>query len=187
MVGHDPPNCNFRGVHGCVTSITIHPPHLRIITFSVVSCVLMRDLSQPGNTLWEEPTSTLALVYATTSMSITILSTILIVGKLLFVRYQVRNIMGKMHREIYFSISAMLVESAFLYSAFALAFIVSYVENNTPVNQIFYQTIGQVTVCITISTKLPCVNYAPSSLLLRSSLSCASLKVERGQSTLPMM
>lgn len=54
--------------------------------------------------------------------------------------------MGKTHREIYFSVSAMLVESAFLYSAFALAFIISYVEDNTPVNQIFYQTIGQVTV-----------------------------------------
>ncbi|KAJ3488752.1 hypothetical protein NLI96_g2607 [Meripilus lineatus] len=121
------------------------PPSAIFAVSMVVSCVLMRDLSQPGNTLWEEPTSTLALVYAATSMSITILSTILIVGKLLFVRYQVRNIMGKTHREIYFSVSAMLVESAFLYSAFALAFIISYVEDNTPVNQIFYQTIGQVT------------------------------------------
>ena len=76
--------------------------------------------------------------------------TIGIVGFLLYMRFKVRRAMGSHHHSAsYLSISAMLIESAFLYTAFALCFLIPLAMNNN-VNLIFFQVLPQIQV------SLPC-------------------------------
>jgi len=90
---------------------------------------------------------TLGLVCWSMSVTTTILVTILIVSRLLLMRYRIRKVMGPEHESPYVSISAMLIESALLYSTVGLIFIISFAKNNAAAN-LFLPLIGQVQVQI---------------------------------------
>ncbi|TCD67790.1 hypothetical protein EIP91_011918 [Steccherinum ochraceum] len=105
----------------------------------VMSLLLLSLLAQPGSTLWESSSVNFALAYWSTSIATTITLTTLIVGHLLYMRLKVRGSIGTP----YLSVSAMLIESAFLYSAFALAFLIPYAQNSS-VNYLLFQVLGQV-------------------------------------------
>jgi len=74
--------------------------------------------------------------YYAVSLGVNIILTALIVIRLLLYRRQLRTLLPEDRAWHYVSVSAIMVESAALYSVLALAFIVSYAVNH-PINQIF--------------------------------------------------
>lgn len=112
-----------------------------------MSCFLIAQLARPGATLWETSSVNFALTYWGTSIATTVLLTVLIVGRLLYARYRMRKAMGTGYQASYVSASAMLIESASLYAAFALTFIITYARNS-PVNYIIFGPLGQIQVGI---------------------------------------
>jgi uncharacterized membrane protein YgcG len=74
--------------------------------------------------------------YYIISLSVNILLTILITIRLLLYRRRARRAIQGDQGSEYFSLAAIVIESAALYSVFALIFIITYAINN-PLNQIF--------------------------------------------------
>ncbi|EIN05092.1 hypothetical protein PUNSTDRAFT_75263 [Punctularia strigosozonata HHB-11173 SS5] len=118
-------------------------PGLLFLVSVIMSCFLLAQLCLPGATLWETSNVNFALVYWSTSVATNWLLTLLIVGKLAYMRHRVRKIMGADQRSPYLSVSTMLIESAALYSTFAIAFMVTYARNDTA-NFLFFTTLSQV-------------------------------------------
>lgn len=100
------------------------------------------------------------------SLSLNVIVTLLIAGRLLVYRYHMRKIMGRQHTTTYSNIIAILVESAALYSVFAILFIVPFGLGN-PVGNIFLQVVNQVQVGSYFSTAtLMLIIYKTVSSLL---------------------
>ncbi|TCD68387.1 hypothetical protein EIP91_010896 [Steccherinum ochraceum] len=118
------------------------PAALFLLTI-IMSLFLLVQLAQPGATLWEASNVNFALVYWSSSIATTILLTCLIVGRLFYTRYQVRAALGPRYQASYFSVSALLIESAFLYTSVAIIFLVTYARNST-VNFLFFGLLGQM-------------------------------------------
>ena len=91
--------------------------------------------SQPGLSFY----SALPLAYGTSyyaiSLSINIVLTILIAIRLFQYRRTILKSMSAEHAKQYLSLATVLIESATLYSVFALLFLITYAVNN-PINQI---------------------------------------------------
>jgi hypothetical protein len=79
------------------------------------------------------------------AVTLNLLITLLIVSRLIYMRAKARKHLGREHYSPYLSVSAMLTESAFIYSAFDLVFIVTYAINS-PANFIVFPVVGQVEV-----------------------------------------
>ncbi|KAJ7622539.1 hypothetical protein FB45DRAFT_838605 [Roridomyces roridus] len=88
--------------------------------------------------------------YFSLSLSTNILVTIAIVIRLFVYRRRVAKVFGQNHGSQYTSVAAMLVESAFLYSAFSILFLVPFGMIN-PLANVFLQALSQIQ---TISTLL---------------------------------
>lgn len=112
-----------------------------------MSILLLHQIVAPGGTLWIPESINFALVYWSTSVANNVLITASIVGYLLWMRFRIRRYLGPKQgaASVYISVSAILVESAFLYTAFALAFLIP-LALNSPVNLIFLQALPQVQV-----------------------------------------
>ncbi|KAJ7248930.1 hypothetical protein C8J57DRAFT_1239938 [Mycena rebaudengoi] len=114
--------------------VLLHPSGLWPKILLILSAILIAELSQPGNTIWTTLSVNLAIPYWSISVSMTVILTALIAGRLLFMRYRLRKLMGANTRTPYVSLSAMLVESAAIYSVNALVFLVSYGVNSSVQN-----------------------------------------------------
>ncbi|KLO13554.1 hypothetical protein SCHPADRAFT_873819 [Schizopora paradoxa] len=90
-----------------------------------------------------------AIPYFSISLGLNILITTAIVGRLLLIRHRITSVLGSKHGSQYTSIAAMLVESASMYSAFSIFFIVPFAINSS-ISVIPLQTIGQVQGCATL-------------------------------------
>lgn len=84
-----------------------------------------------GAGFWATETVKIGTAYWSLTISLNVLLTILIVSRLLTQRNKIQLVLGKQHSRMYTSISAMLIESAALYSIWALVFLISYAKNNT--------------------------------------------------------
>ena len=109
--------------------------------------------SQPGLSFY----SALPLAYGTSyyaiSLSINIVLTILIVIRLIQYRKTAMAALPEEHAKHYLSIVTVLVESAALYSIFALLFLITYAINN-PINQVMLG-IAQATQVSTLFIEYP--------------------------------
>uniref|UniRef100_A0A0W0G572 Uncharacterized protein n=2 Tax=Moniliophthora roreri TaxID=221103 RepID=A0A0W0G572_MONRR len=76
--------------------------------------------------------------YYIVTLASNIIVTVLIVLRLLIYRHRITRAMGSSHGSYYTSIVAMIVESALIYSSFALAFMVPFAISS-PVAQLFLQ------------------------------------------------
>ena len=85
------------------------------------------------------------------SLSLNISMTIAICARLLFYRRRITRVLGPNHGTQYTSVAAMIVESSFLYSAFALLFLIPFALNN-PIQNAFIQLMGEIQVSIAVST-----------------------------------
>lgn len=90
-----------------------------------------------------------AIPYFSISLGLNILITTAIVGRLLLIRHRITSVLGSKHGSQYTTIAAMLVESASMYSAFSIFFIVPFALNSS-ISVIPLQTIGQVQGCATL-------------------------------------
>ena len=84
-------------------------------------------MSQPGASLSSLKAINFGLTYWSFSISLNIVVTALIVGRLLRMRYRLLSLSsGQDHSRVYISVSAMLIESAAFYSIVGIIFLVSY-------------------------------------------------------------
>ncbi|KAH9840967.1 uncharacterized protein C8Q71DRAFT_701436 [Rhodofomes roseus] len=72
----------------------------------------------------------LTLSFYVISLAANIIVTILIAGRLLVYRHHVKNVLGAHHANFYANVVAIFVESAVLYSVFALTFLITFGLNN---------------------------------------------------------
>lgn len=115
-----------------------------VLTVSIVcGSILLAQLAQPGAQLFSGSTVNFALIFWWTDIATTILLTVVIVGRLIHMRWKLRRVMGTDDIAPYLSLSAMLLESAFLYTAWAVAFIITYAQNLS-INLFFFQPLGQI-------------------------------------------
>ncbi|KAJ7253097.1 hypothetical protein C8J57DRAFT_1184552 [Mycena rebaudengoi] len=131
--------------HSCGVSTwrVIVIPLLMLIA-SVVLGILW--LFQISGTLSSSPSYTLPCIGL--SLALNILVTIAIVGRL-FVYRRRANILGSNHGSQYTSIAAMVVESAFIFSAFSMLVLVPF-GMNSALFQLFLQPLSQVQIISTI-------------------------------------
>ncbi|KAJ7135105.1 hypothetical protein C8R46DRAFT_1325870 [Mycena filopes] len=118
-------------------------PALAFLSSMVLSAILIAELSQPENTLWTTISVNLAIPYWSISISMTIILTALIAGRLLYMRYRTQKLGGIATGPTpHFTLTAMLVESAAIYSVNGLIFLISY-GINSPVQNLALPLLGQ--------------------------------------------
>lgn len=90
-------------------------------------------------------TENLVLSYYSISTATNILLTFLIAGRILIHWYYVQDVLGTHRAGIYAGIATILIESALLYSAFAIPFLILF-GIQTPVSNIFLNVVNSVQV-----------------------------------------
>ncbi|KAI0259602.1 hypothetical protein BC834DRAFT_962042 [Gloeopeniophorella convolvens] len=83
------------------------------------------------------------------SLALNILVSIAIVIRLLVYRRRISSAMGRHHGSQYTSIAAMVIESASIYSAFSIFFLVPF-GMNSPVSEIVLQSLSEIQICTTL-------------------------------------
>lgn len=112
--------------------------------FIVTSICLLVSIERTGG-FWGKEAVKFGIAYWTLSISLNIIITVLIVARLILRRKRMRSALGDEHGHMYTSISAMLIESAALYSVWGLVFLITYAKNSA-FNNILLPALGQVQV-----------------------------------------
>ncbi|KAG6848397.1 hypothetical protein H0H93_000549 [Arthromyces matolae] len=84
-------------------------------------------VSAPSSSIWAATTINFTLPYFCTSLALNIVSTIVIVARLLHFRHRVSMSLGAGYGSQYTTIAAMLVESAAIYSVSSLLFLIPFI------------------------------------------------------------
>jgi len=114
--------------------------YLGSITIGVLWLIQISTLNP-----WTATTLNFTAPYFWLSLGLNITMTCAITGRLLFYRWRISSVLGSRHGSQYTSVAAMIVESAFLYSAFALLFLVPFSLNH-PIQNTFIQMLGEVQI-----------------------------------------
>ncbi|KAF7328676.1 hypothetical protein MSAN_02469200 [Mycena sanguinolenta] len=117
-------------------------PALAFLTSLIMSAILIAVLCRPGNTFWTALSVKLAIPYWAISISMTVILTALIAGRLLFMRYRFKKLVGASSSMPYLTVTAMLVESAAIYSINGIIFLVAYGLND-PTQNLWLTLLGQ--------------------------------------------
>ncbi|KAF8158630.1 hypothetical protein K438DRAFT_1860886 [Mycena galopus ATCC 62051] len=117
-------------------------PALAFLASMILSAILIVELCQPGSSFWTDISMKLAIPYWAISIAMTVILTALIAGRLLFMRYRLNKLVGARTSTPYVTVTAMLVESAALYSINGLIFLVSY-GVNSPSQNLWLPLLGQ--------------------------------------------
>lgn len=108
--------------------------------------LLLARLQSSGSNIWNGVSvSNFFTAFWSIEISSTIFLTSFIVGRLLYMRYRIRKVMGTRHQVPYLSLAAMLAESGMIFSVGGLIFLISYVYDS-PIQNIFLNTVGQLQV-----------------------------------------
>lgn len=113
--------------------------------FIGTSIALIIAITKPMADFWVPEAMRLGISYWSLSISLNTVLTLLIVGRLMYVRRCVQSVLGDHHSDTYTSVSAMLIESASLYSIWGLVFLICYAKN-TPFQNLLLPALGQVQV-----------------------------------------
>ncbi|KAI0317230.1 hypothetical protein OF83DRAFT_1083743 [Amylostereum chailletii] len=100
-------------------------PILMYLTSVSLSVVDLITLSHPGNSMFTDSAVNFGLLYWSFSISLNVVVTGLIVSRLLYMRRRLGHDGGRSGKT-YIGVSAMLIESAALYSLSAIVFLVGY-------------------------------------------------------------
>ncbi|KAF8491920.1 hypothetical protein JB92DRAFT_3004859 [Gautieria morchelliformis] len=122
--------------------VVVIPSMLYLVSI-IMSCLLLTQISKPNTTVFSHVSVNYAVTYWSVSIATTLLVTILIVSRLLVMRYKLHVGSGEGKDSPYVSISAMFIESAGLYSAVALIFIITFAKND-PAQNLVLPVLGQV-------------------------------------------
>ncbi|RDX50535.1 hypothetical protein OH76DRAFT_455973 [Lentinus brumalis] len=132
-------------------AVTVFPVILLVASF-VMGTIWTLQSSHPGLSMYSKEPLAFGTAYYTLSLGVNIILTILIVTRLLMFRRSHLEHLPAEHSQQYLSIVTLIIESAALYSCFAIAFLVSYALNS-PINQIwlgFAQAAQQVATYLII-------------------------------------
>jgi len=136
---------------GCSVSAWV-PTAFPLLMFAgsfVMGILFLIQLSLPASSPFVTSGINWTLPYLTLSLSLNVIVTIMIVCRLIYYRWSMSKALGTGHTSQYTSIAAMLVESAAIYTAFGLLFLVPFVLNNALAN-IFLQTLGEAQIIATL-------------------------------------
>ena len=123
--------------------------------------------SHPGLSMYSKEPLAFGTAYYALSLGVNIILTILIVARLLMYRRTHLEHLPAEHAQHYLSLATLIIESAALYTCFAIAFLVSYALNK-PINQIwlgFAQAAQASTDSLCTLVNLctdECLNYSKS-------------------------
>ncbi|KAJ6482591.1 hypothetical protein C8R45DRAFT_1001965 [Mycena sanguinolenta] len=117
-------------------------PALAFLTSLIMSAILIAVLTRPGNTFWTALSVKLAIPYWAISISMTVILTALIAGRLLFMRYRLKKLVGASSSMPYVTTTAMFIESAAIYSINGIIFLVAYGLND-PSQNLWLPLLGQ--------------------------------------------
>ena len=121
---------------------------LTSMSYQALGICFLKQVGATSQSPWAASGINFTIPYYSMSLALNILVTILIVIQLLIYRNRISKVLGKAHGAEYASVAAMIVESAAMYSSFALLFLVPFALNH-PLSQIFIQSLPPVQVCIT--------------------------------------
>ncbi|KAI0714648.1 hypothetical protein C8Q76DRAFT_618809 [Earliella scabrosa] len=116
-------------------AVTAFPTIILLASF-VMGTLWTLQSSHPGLSLYSAQPLAYGTAYYTLSLGVNIILTVLIIARLLMYRRTHLAHLPPQHAQQYFSIATLIIESAALYSIFAVAFLVSYAMNQ-PINQVF--------------------------------------------------
>ncbi|KAF9011268.1 hypothetical protein BDQ17DRAFT_875054 [Cyathus striatus] len=119
-----------------IACIVLAFPVLLLLCSFVMGTLWTLQSSQPGLSLYSKLPMAYGTTYYVISLSVNIILTILISLRLFMYRRRILVTLPEEHAKHYVSLATIFIESAALYSIFALIFIISYAINN-PINQIF--------------------------------------------------
>ncbi|KZV64550.1 hypothetical protein PENSPDRAFT_668999 [Peniophora sp. CONT] len=105
-------------------------PLLMYLTAIGLSIVDLYTLATPGNSMFTSSAINFGLLYWSFSIALNVVVTAAIVGRLLYMRARVSSLSGIQHGSLYISISAMIIESAALYTITAIIFLIGYSLQN---------------------------------------------------------
>jgi hypothetical protein len=116
-------------------------PALMFLSSVALSLLLIVELSLPGITLWSKISVNLAIPYWSISIALNVVITTFISARLLYMRSRIQREMPSGGKG-YVSVTAMLVESAALYTVNGLFFLISYAANS-PIQNLTLPLLGQ--------------------------------------------
>ncbi|KIK65899.1 hypothetical protein GYMLUDRAFT_951611 [Collybiopsis luxurians FD-317 M1] len=114
--------------------------YLASIAFGIL---FLKQVGTPAQSPWLASGINFTIPYYALSLALNILVTLLIVFRLLLHRHRITRAMGSSHGSQYTSLVAIVVESAAIYSSFALAFLIPF-GLNSPVAQLFLQALSLI-------------------------------------------
>ncbi|RPD60192.1 hypothetical protein L226DRAFT_571168 [Lentinus tigrinus ALCF2SS1-7] len=121
-------------------------PGLVFLGSTAMSFLTLYQASRPDASLWTHTTVQFSLPYFSISISLNILLTLLLVGRLYYMSARAKRAIGREHAATYSSIASMLIESAVPYAIAGLIFIITYARNSN-VQNLALPVLGQI-MCI---------------------------------------
>ncbi|KAI0080524.1 hypothetical protein K474DRAFT_1589725 [Panus rudis PR-1116 ss-1] len=131
-------------------NIVIAFPAIALVASFVMGTLWTLQSSQPGLSLYSDLPMAFGTSYYAISLGVNIILTILIIARLLWYRREVMQTLPPEYAAQYLSLASIIVESAALYSTFAILFLITYAVND-PTNQVF---LGIASACQQIATYL---------------------------------
>ncbi|KAG6810538.1 hypothetical protein H0H92_011425 [Tricholoma furcatifolium] len=125
----------YRNCGVAVWLVMIAPCAILLASF-ILGVLFLVQVSAPSSSIWASTTINFTLPYFCTSLALNIISTLVIVARLLYFRHRVSSYLGTGHGSQYTSIAAMLVESASIYSISSLLFLVPFIVGH-PIQNVF--------------------------------------------------
>ncbi|KAF9461369.1 hypothetical protein BDZ94DRAFT_1263869 [Collybia nuda] len=122
-----------------LASLVLAFPVITLVGSFIMGTFWTLQSTQPGLSLYSAQPLAFGTSYYTISLAVNILLTILIIGRLVVYRKRIVRTLPEEHAKHYISMMTIVVESAALYSIFALVFLITYATGH-PANQILLAT-----------------------------------------------
>ncbi|ESK90410.1 hypothetical protein Moror_13676 [Moniliophthora roreri MCA 2997] len=132
----------YRGCRLPAWAVNLIPMLLYLLSIAF-GILFLKQVGTVSQSPWETTGINFTAPYYAMSLALNILVTVLIVVRLLIYRHRITKAMGSSHGSHYTSLMAMVVESAAIYSSFALAFLVPFAVNS-PASQLFLQALSPI-------------------------------------------
>lgn len=111
--------------------------YIAMITFSVIVLVEASTGAKFYNIIME-------LAYLCVEVGLTVIYTILVINRLFVMRGRMRQVIAQYDSSTYDTIALMVVESAALYTVFAIVFIVAFAMHSNGVTTLCFLSIGKI-------------------------------------------
>ncbi|THV05119.1 hypothetical protein K435DRAFT_826607 [Dendrothele bispora CBS 962.96] len=105
--------------------------------------LLLISVTHSDDSFYAQRSVNISIAFWSLSLGLNVILTLLISGRLLLARYHLKSTIGPRYGQDYISVVNMLVESASLYSVWALVFLVTYARGSAAQN-IFLPALGQI-------------------------------------------